>query len=249
VKILIEKSKSLVIWLTAVIVAISVLASASVVTYGLIKTRIQPGTITVTGSAKKQIKSDFVVWRASFSRQSPDMSDAYKMLQTDLDRVKLYLTGNGLSDKDYTVLSVNTIVINRILPNGAYSNQIEAYRLIQDIEIKSNDVDKITTLSRESTKLLQDGIQFQSMPPSYYYTKIADLKVDMLALATKDAKNRAEKVALNSNSKLGKLKSAKMGVFQITPVNSNEISDYGINDTSSIEKEIMSVINCVFTTK
>jgi uncharacterized protein len=87
------------------------------------------------------------------------------------------------------------------------------------------------------------------MPPMYFYTKIADLKIDMLALATKDARNRAGKIAENAGSKLGELKSAKMGVFQITPINSNEVSDYGINDTSSIEKEIMSVVNCVFSSK
>lgn len=244
-----EKSNRLIIWFTAIIVAVSILGSASVVTYGLIKTRLQPNTITVTGSAKKQIKSDYVVWTAYFSRQSKKISDAYGLLQDDLDKVRKYLSDNGLADKDFTISSISTTVINTILPNGAYSNNIDSYRLTQQIEVRSVDIDKINTISRESTRLIQDGVQLQSMPPSYYYTKIADLKVDMLALATKDAKNRAEKIAENSGAELGRLKSAKMGVFQITPINSNDVSDYGINDTSSIEKEIMSVINCVFTTK
>lgn len=244
-----EKTKSIAIWITAAVVALSLFASASVVTYGLIKTRFQPNTITVTGSAKKQIKSDYVIWHASFGRQSAKISDAYNMLQDDLVKVEKYLSSKGLTKKDYTVSSINTVTINTILPNGVYSNNIEAYRLSQDIEIRSGDIDKITAISRESTKLIRDGVEFQSMPPSYYYTKIADLKINMLALATKDAKARAEKIAANSGAKLGELRSAKMGVFQITPLNSNEISDYGVNDTSSIDKEIMSVMNCVFATK
>jgi len=162
---------------------------------------------------------------------------------------KKYLVGKGLEEKDYTVLSVNTVVNYTALPNGMFSSNIESYRLIQEIEIRSNDIDKITAISRESTKLIQDGVQFQSMPPQYFYTKIADLKIDMLALATKDAKDRAGKIAENSGSRLGELRFAKMGVFQITPINSNEVSDYGINDTSSIEKEIMAVVNCVFASK
>ncbi|MHC1720031.1 MAG: SIMPL domain-containing protein [Clostridiaceae bacterium] len=242
-----DKLKSEAVWVTAIIIAVAIFASASVFTYGFFKSRVVPNTITVTGSAKKQIKSDYVIWRATVSRQAANISDTYKLLQGDMDKVKKYLADNGLAEKDYTISSVSTYTINTILPNGTYSNNIEAYRLSQEIEIRSYNVDKVTVLSRESTKLIQDGVELQSMPPSYYYTKIADLKVDMLALATKDAKLRAEKIAENSSSALGKLKSAKMGVFQITPVNSEEISDYGINDTSSIDKQIMAVVNCVYT--
>jgi hypothetical protein len=244
-----EKSKNMIIWITAAILAIGLFASASVVTYGLIKTRLVPNTITVTGSAKKEIKSDLVVWKASFSRQSANISDTYQVLQSDLEKVKKYLADNGLTEKDYTISSISTNIIYTILPNGAYSNNIEAYRLTQEVEVRSSDVEKITVISRESTKLIQDGVEFQSMPPNYYYTKIADLKVDMLALATQDAKLRAEKIAENSGMRLSKLRTAKMGVFQITPVNSGEISDYGINDTSTIDKEIMAVMNCVYATE
>lgn len=133
-----------------------------------------------------------------------------------------------------------------MLPSGQYTNEIESYRLYQHVEIRSQDVDKITVLSREATELINQGVEFQSYPPQYFYTKIADLKIEMLALATKDARTRAEQIAENTNSKVGALRTAKMGVFQITPLYSNEISDYGINDTSSLVKEITAVMNCEF---
>lgn len=138
--------------------------------------------------------------------------------------------------------------INRvILPNGQMSNQVESYTLSQNIEIRSKDVEKVTQLSRGATELINQGVEFQSNPPQYFYTKIADLKVEMLTLATKDAFNRAQKIAENANSRLGILRSAKQGVFQITPRYSNDIADYGINDTSSLEKEITAVVNTSFT--
>jgi len=242
-----QQQKYVFVWVTAIILAAGLFLSAAVATYGLIKTRTVANTVTVTGSAKKQIDSDYVVWKSSFSRQTAELSTAYQLLQEDLVKVKKYLADNGLSEKDYTIAAINTISINKILPNGAMSNDIEAYRLNQEIEVRSFNVSKVTAISRESTKLIEDGVEFQSMPPSYYYTKIADLKIDMLALATTDARNRAEKIAKNAESSIVGLKIANMGVFQITPINSNEVSDYGINDTSSIEKEIMSVVNCVFT--
>lgn len=244
-----DANKTRFVWLTALILAVALLASVSIATYGFVKSRVQVNTITVTGSAKKQIKSDYVTWKGSFSRQSKSLSDAYSKLQGDLVIVKDYLNKEGISDKDYTVSAVNTQVNYIMLPNGYMSSEVDSYKLSQDIDLRSGDIEGITKISRESTKLIQDGVQFQSLAPMYFYTKIADLKVDMLALATKDARNRADKIAENAGAKLISLKNAKMGVFQITPINSNDVSDYGINDTSSIEKEIMSVVNCTFTSR
>jgi hypothetical protein len=68
----------------------------------------------------------------------------------------------------------------------------------------------------------------------------------MLAEATKDARKRAEMIVENAGNKLGDLKYADMGVMQITPLYSNEVDDYGINDTSSLEKEITAVVHCQF---
>ncbi|WP_420795975.1 SIMPL domain-containing protein [Desulforamulus profundi] len=101
----------------------------------------------------------------------------------------------------------------------------------------------------QQPELIEQGVVFESQPPQYFYTKLNDLKVNMLAEATKDAKLRAEKMASSTGSRIGSQRSAKMGVFQITAVNSNEISDYGINDTSSIEKEITAVVNVEFSVK
>lgn len=239
----IRKSMS---WVVALILSLGLVLSAAIVTTGYVNTRAKQVPITVTGSAKKQIKSDLIVWRGSFSAQSPDITAAYNLLKSDLVKVKKYLTDSGIAEEDIIVSPINTIVNYVILPNGQWSSNVESYRLIQDIEIRSNDVDGLTEISRESTQLINDGVKFQSMPPQYFYTKIADLKKEMLGLASQDAKERAEQIAAKTGSSVKKLISAKMGVFQITPLNSNEISDYGINDTSSIEKEIMAVMNCVF---
>lgn len=90
------------------------------------------------------------------------------------------------------------------------------------------------------------GVQFESLPPQYFYTKLADLKIEMLSLATEDAVKRAEQIAKSTGTKVERLRSAYMGVFQITPLYSTEVSDYGINDTTSIDKEITAVVNCEF---
>src|SRR4029077_8073817 len=90
--------------------------------------------------------------------------------------------------------------------------------------------------------LIQDGIAFTSNAPEYYFTKLDDLKIQMLGQATKDARERAEQLAVNSRSKVGALRSASQGVFQITPPFSTEVSNTGQSDTTSIDKSIKALV-------
>jgi uncharacterized protein len=83
----------------------------------------------------------------------------------------------------------------------------------------------------------------ESDPPQYLYTKLADLKIEMLAEATKDASTRAKQIAENSGCKLGAVRDARMGVMQINPLHSTSVSDAGNNDTTSMEKEITAVVS------
>jgi len=116
----------------------------------------------------------------------------------------------------------------------------------QRIEIKSTDVNKIKEISLDISSLIEKGVNFNVDMPEYHYTKLADLKIEIQAAASKDAMIRAQKIAEATGRELGPMRSARMGVLQITPRLSNMISDYGINDLSSIEKEITAVVNASF---
>lgn len=245
-----EKENRGILWvIISLILAASLVISSYIVTAGIKEIKGPGNSLSVKGSAKKQITSDLVVWSGSFSSQSPILADAFKELKNSEGKVKSYLKNMGIDEKDIIFSSINTSTNYVILPNGMYSNQVDSYRLFQSVEIRSNDIEKITSISRSATDLINEGIQFQSNIPQYFYTKLADLKIDMIGLATEDAKARAEKMLSATGNKVGKLNSASVGVFQITPLYSGEISDYGINDTSSIEKEITSVVTCEFEVK
>ena len=238
------------LWVTvAVILALGFIISAAVFGNSLVKARDMGNVVTVTGSAKKQIKSDLAYWTGSFSAEAPEMTTAYNRLKESQTKVKNYLHQKGFADKEIVFSSINTYPRYESLPNGQMGSRVESYQLSQQVEIRSREVDKITTLSREATDLINQGVNFQSAPPQYYYTKLADLKIEMLSAATQDAMKRAERIAQNTDSKVGALRTAHMGVFQITSPYSNDISDYGINDTRSLEKEITAVMNCEFRIK
>lgn len=247
---MLEKENKSFVWvLVAIILSVGLVFSSYIITMGVKDMKGPGNSLSVKGSAKQQITSDLVVWTGSFSTQSQILSDAFKNLKDSEAKVKAYLIKQGIAEKDIIFSSINTGTNYVILPNGAYTNQIDSYRLYQNVEIKSSDIEKISGIARSATDLINEGVEFQSNPPQYFYTKLADLKIDMIALATQDAKTRAEKMLNATGNKVGKLNSASVGVFQITPLYSGEISDYGINDTSSIEKEITSVVTCEFEVK
>ena len=233
----------------AIIIAAAIIISSLIMTNGVKDIKSGGKQIIVTGSAKQEITSDLIVWTGSFNAKSAVLQDAYVSLENDKNRVMDYLVEQGIPKDTIVFSSINTNINYIILPNGQYTSDIDYYDLNQTVTISSEEIDKVTEISRNVTELINEGIQFQSYAPQYLYTKIADLKVTMLAEATKDAKKRAEMIAENAGNTLGDLKYADMGVIQITPRYSNEVSDYGMNDTYSLEKEITAIVHCEFEIK
>jgi hypothetical protein len=239
--------RSIQIIILGICFVIATIASTVILSKGLLQIRkFSSEVIRVTGSAEKKIVSDYIVWKAEFSRRSADLKTAYSMLQDDLKKVKEYLTSKGVKDEELIISQVETKVLYKKNEKGHDTNEIEGYLLFQGIEVKSYDVKKIDNVSRQSTELIMQGIEFISQAPEYFYTKLAELKVEMLAKATEDAKQRAISMANSTGNKIGAIRSAKMGVFQITPVTSTDVSWYGENDTSSFEKKVMAVVSASF---
>jgi hypothetical protein len=239
--------KNIQIIILGLCIAFATIVSTVILSKGLLKIKKFTGeVIQVTGSAEKKITSDYIVWRAEFSRRAPELKTAYKMLQADLEKVKEYLASKGIKDDELTISPVSTKILYKKNEKGHDTNEIEAYLLSQGIEVKSYDVKKIDEVSRQSTELINQDIQFISEPPQYFYTKLAQLKVEMLARATENAKQRAISMAKSTGNKIGAIRSARMGVFQITPPTSTDVSWYGENDTSSLEKKVMAVVSATF---
>lgn len=198
------------------------------------------GQIEVTGLGKTDFSSDLIVWEGSFGSENTNLKQAYLSLEEKKSTINAYLTNKGIQPEEliYSAVSTNKKTKTIYTINGDYAGEeFVGYELNQSLEIESKEVDKIEKVSREITELLNQGVQFYSQAPRYYYTKLADLKIEMISKATEDAKLRAERIAKNAGGKLGKLKKADMGVFQITGRNSGE--DYswsGAYNTSSKKK-------------
>lgn len=198
------------------------------------------GEIRVTGLGKTDFSSDLIVWEGSFGAQDMDLKQAYLTLENYKKTITLYLEKKGINADQLIYSAVQTNQKNKRIysANGDYiGEEFDGYELTQSVQIESKEVDKIEKVSREITELLNQGVRFYSESPRYYYTKLADLKIEMISKATEDARLRAEKIAEFSGGNLGELVSAKMGIFQITGQNSKESYSWGGTfNTSSREK-------------
>lgn len=190
--------------------------------------------ITVTGLAEENFVSDLIVWDLNYSRKAMTIKEAYAALKKDEKNVLDYLNKNGILESEINVSAVNTDELYNYTNDG---RQFLGYELSQRITIRSTDLEKVEVISKKVTELLDQDININSYSPSYYYTKLGDLKHDLLKRASEDGKKRAESIATSSGEKLKGLKKANMGIFQITGKDSNE--DYswgGTFNTSSKEK-------------
>ncbi len=233
-------------WNAGVALAIGLVMSSIIFGWFYSRTKRSDEAITVTGSAKKRIKSDLVIWSAGVSWQSGQLSDAYKQLTDSVPRIKQYLIEKGVQESQITVSAITTTTLKGRDSDGNETSEITGYSLRQQVEVRSNDVEKIAQIARESTELINQGILIESNPPQFYYRQIGDLKIEMLGEAAKDAKVRAERIAASTGDSIGAVKSARMGVMQITAADSTDVSDYGIFDTTTIDKDMTAVVNVSF---
>ncbi|NTW34455.1 MAG: SIMPL domain-containing protein, partial [Bacteroidetes bacterium] len=216
--------------LNTAILTLGIIITAAILGNAWKKSHTPNETISVTGLAKQDFVSDLIVWSGYFSVKDLSIKEAYSQLKKDAGISKKYLIGKGIKDNEIILSSVDirNEYENIEDENGKFVKKIfKGYTLSQTIKIESKDVNKIENISREVSELIDMGVNFTSSEPEYYYTKLADLKIKMLSLATEDARNRAEAISLNAKSSLGPLKRADMGVFQITAQNSSEEFSYG----------------------
>src|SRR5262245_15555872 len=199
----------------------------------------QEDVLTVTGSAKRRIVSDYVVWSVSVSSRQPTAARAASELGRWSSRVQTFLLGGGIQRQELAVQPIRTEALTR-------RGKVFAYTLTRRFVVRSPHVQRIAAVAERSSSLLARGIPLAAGAPQYVYTQLPRLRLASLADATKDAQSRARVIAEATGAHLGGLRGVDVGVFQVTQPNSTAVEDYGIYDTSTLEKDVTAVVNVTF---
>lgn len=240
-----ENNKNNFIWLGALL-GLSIIIGTLVIGGFLYKIKSLDSTLSVTGSAKTAVTSDNVKWVMQITRQAKASTIATNsaLAGKDTDFVKKFLTDHGIPE---TAINTSTVNISEIYQQ--YQMPEKDYSITQTLTVNSEDVNKITEIAKNIQPILTQGIIFSTLSLEYFYSKLPDLRVSLLKDAMTDATNRASQIAGSGGKSVGNLRSASSGVVQVLSRGSNDISDYGNYDTSTIEKDVMVTVRAAFTLK
>ena len=164
--------KNIQITILGICIAAATIASSFIISRGLLRiAKFKQEQISVTGSAQKEIKSDLITWTCSFSARSENLAGAYKTLTENLPVVKKYLISKDIPEDQIIVSQIITTVLYLKNEKGNDTNTIQGYQLSQNIDIKSNQVYKITKISRDSTETNPSRNKFRIVCSSIYIYK------------------------------------------------------------------------------
>ncbi len=160
--------------------------------------------ITVTGLGETEFSSDQVVWRGAINTESMSVSDGYAGLERSKQTVLDFITSRGIDagEVDFGFVNVNKMSEPVYGANGNYSGQrFTGYMLTQEFIIESGDLDSVEAVSRDISSLIAQGVQMDLWQPAYYFSELDGLKLDVIEQATKDGRERAERIADNAGGK------------------------------------------------
>ncbi len=213
----------------------------------ILQVKAQENTINVKGVAEKIVRADKGVWSTTVRTRGNDIKSAYAALTADMDKVLAFLKASAVPDEWVSVSPVRTMSINVYDQQGRSTGKIAGYEMEQDLNVASGKVEVVQSIAQKSSKIISQGVDLMARSPEYFCSDLTSVKNELIGEATRNARERAEQFAAGSGLKVGRIKSARQGVFQITPPDSVDVAGYGVYDTSTIEKKVSSVVTVDFT--
>lgn len=247
-------------FLSAVAIALGLAGSTYIAATSWKDVRKKPekNNIRITGSARKRIVSDLIRWSSAVEAQGADRTAAYVALKGGTEKVVAFLKAQGVKEdeiqtesasitEEFNIIKEDKVLPGTNVPLRTERKESKGFKARQVVAVSSTNVGLIEKVSREITTLLEQGVDVSSHAPSFYYTHLGELKLEMLSEAAKDARARAENILSSAgNTRVGKLIYADMGIININAANSTETSNEGNNDTSSRDKDIITIIHAEY---
>jgi len=200
-------------------------------------------TITITGSARKPIASDLVQWELQVRGEAGTEVAAARQARTAGVSLVAFLRKAGIAGQDIAPEVVQSEVVTTRIDK---KHTRTTYIVSQGFSVSSRRLDVVQAAATKVGTLLEQDIDVSAQPLAYISTNLDAAKLDALSAATAEARRRAEILVNGLGGHLGRMRASSLGVYQITPRNSTEISDYGVNDTSSRLKDVTAVVSATF---
>ena len=233
----------------ALALAIALPLSASIAIGGVKDIKTARNTIVVTGSARYPITADLATWTLRASAQERTPAAAIAALRAKVARIDAFLASGGLPASAISKPPIQVEETSVRVPTGLKKpafRSVPAWYVSQGFSVQTTSIDTLVTTASRVGNLLAAGTDVSVSRIAYLSTKLTSAKFAALRLAVADARERATTIAQGLSAHLGPVQKTSLGVYQITPRNSTEVSDYGVDDTSSRLKDVESVVSVTF---
>lgn len=223
----------------SLILAAGIAIMGNALSNGIIEYKDMDRTVTVKGLCEREVMADKVTWSLMYKELGNDPSQIYDLLEQKNNKVVAFLKNSGIKSQD---ISINPPVITDRQADN-YGNEIMTYRYkaTSVITVTSNEVEKVRKLLTKQSQLMKQGIALVSNEYGntnsviYEYTGLNKIKPEMIKEATENARATAQKFADDSDSRLGKIRTAQQGQFSITNRDDNTPHIKNIRVVSTIE--------------
>lgn len=212
-------------------------------------------SISVKGFAEREVKANFAVWTIKSRITTNELAEGSKIIEGNKQKIIDFLLEKGLKSDE--IIQKNLYVLDRMARDyNAYEPGTLRYIIEQTIQVRTDQVELVEAASRQTDKLLKAGVVISNMDdfnPSvqYLFTRLNDIKPEMIAEAINNAKQAANEFAKESNTRLGKLKKANQGLFSIVDRDASAIAPAGdagyyASNLTDVYKKVRVVINAEY---
>jgi len=195
-------------------------------------------TVTVRGLAEQEHLANVIIWPVQFTVASNNQQEIYKMLEDNVEKVTLFLKERGINEEEISV-DLPVVTDRSAQRWGGENGGQFRYVASQAVTVYSERVEDVREVMRDAGELGKKGVIISggdySLRTEYLFTRLNEIKPEMIEAATKEARKVAEKFAEDSNSELGKIKTASQGLFSISDRDRNNPHIKNVRVVSTIE--------------
>lgn len=200
-------------FISALIIGASVIILGLCLKSGIDNFAFRDREVSVRGLSERTVDADFVTWPMSYSIAGNDLPGLYDRMQANNDIVVSFLTSNGI---DSTEITVNPPSLYNAATNVYGGDRARyAYNFDVTITVSTTKVKKVSELINKMSEVIRQGVALNNHYINYQFNGLNEIKPEMIAEATKNARVAADQFAQDSGSRVGKIKTAYQGQFSI----------------------------------
>lgn len=202
-----------------------------------IKVKEYERTVTAKGLSEREYPADIIIWPIQFTEASNELIKLYSSVDASSLKIKHFLQKKGISEKEISFSS--PVITDKSAQQYGNAKAEFRYTAMQTITVYSENIKGVRAIMSSLSELGKSGIAFTGnnyqSQTKYIFTRLNDVKPDMIEEATKQAREVAQKFAADSQSQLGKIRKASQGQFSISARDQNSPYIKKVRVVSTVE--------------